>query len=42
VVGAHAIRSREERIDEAMEHLEPRSLSKAARLKRWLRRFNER
>jgi hypothetical protein len=42
VVGAHAIRSREERVDEAMEQLDPRSLSKAARLKRWLRRFNER
>lgn len=42
VVGAHAVRSREDRIDEAMEQLDPRSLSKVARLKRWLRRFNER
>ncbi len=39
-VGGHAVLTREQQIDEAMEQLDPRTLSKAARLARWLKRRN--
>ena len=37
-IGAGAVLSREERVDQAMQQLDPRSLSKGARLVRWLKR----
>jgi len=37
-LGAATVLSREERIDRAMQQLDPRSLSRAARLVRWLKK----